>query len=156
MEFETELDLQLDALEYPEVFAKTKTEKTGLIKSRLSFRRSLTRLNELSKWLPFFSFIIRTTEKEAVETRYMLLKTRLIASNDVLWYLNYVRQFVKDRQKVLDGISALENKHREFVEDNRKQIEHMTKEYPEILQEFEKKIIYALLDRKEQHNHFVI
>lgn len=156
MEFETELDLQLDALEYPEVFAKTKTEKTGLIKSRVSFRRSLTRLNELSKWLPFLGFIIRTTEKEAIETRYMLLKTRLIASNDVLWYLNYIKQFVKDRQTVLDGISALEKKHMEFVEDNRKQIEHMVKEYPEILEEFEKKIIYALLDRQEQHNHFVI
>lgn len=152
MEFDTELDLQQDALEYPDVKAFRGQTRGGKIKSRTSFRRLIRKLNEISKNYPFLRFIVRSTEEDAIEDRFMLLKLRLISSADVLWYLDYIKKFAKDNTEVLAGIETLAKEHSDFIADNEEQLKSLIESYPEILNRYQKRVIYSILE-PQGHNH---
>ncbi len=153
MDFETELDLQLDALEYPDVFISKGVDKDGHVKSRRSFRTYIKSLQSISTFLPFLKWFVRSTEKDAVLSRYMVLMARVLTSDDVLWYLNYVKQFARGDKTVLKGIDELEQQHILMNEENTAQLNNLMKEYPELIRHHQKKIIYNLLEHREIHVH---
>jgi CPA1 family monovalent cation:H+ antiporter len=153
MDFETELDLQQDALEYPDVFPFRGQTRGGQIDSGRSFRSVVADLKHLQKRFPFLGFIIRSQEKDLIVDRYMLLKTRLISSNDVKWYLEYAHEALKERPEVVKVIDRLAKEHDEFIKDNTEHIERLNKEYPELLAKYQKQVVYSLIGQGETHEH---
>ncbi len=153
MDFETELDLQLDALEYPDVFISKGMDQQGHVKSRRSFRHYIKNLHTIANYLPFLKRFVRGTEKDVVVSRYMVLMARVLTSDDVLWYLTYVKQFVRSDKTVLKGIDELEKQHIALHEENTSQLNDLVKEYSDLIKHHQKKIIHNLLERREIHIH---
>ena len=155
-DFMAELDLQEDALEYPDIYGKTVDSETGHIKSRKTFRQQISQLDAAIDKYPFLKRFFRKQEKDIIRQRYMLLKTRLIASSDVLWYLDFVSKLVKNKKDVLAGIEKLKMQHKSYEEDNRKQLNSIGTQYKKLIEEYEHKVINHLLYRREIHNHMVL
>lgn len=153
MDFESELDLQLDALEYPDIFVTRGVSKDGHVKSRTSFRKVIQRLNHAARYLPFLKNVIKRTQKDVILNRYMLLMTRILTSDDVIWYVNYVKQFVRGNKDVLKGLDEIEKEHMSLFEDNNAQIKDLMKEHSDLIKKHQKHVIANLLESRESHTH---
>lgn len=153
MDFETELDLQEDALEYPDIFSRG-MDKKGRIKSRVAFRSYLKKFNQLSQYIPFGKKFFKTPKRDIIVGRYMILRARLLSSYDVLWYLNYVKQFVKSNKEVLKGLEELSKEYMFLQENNESHINELMNEYPEIIKKHQESVIYNLLEQREKHVHY--
>ncbi|MFW5703735.1 MAG: cation:proton antiporter [Patescibacteria group bacterium] len=155
-EFLSELDLQEDAILYPDIFGSSVDDRTGHIKSRRSFRKMMQQTDTFMRYIPFFKKFFCKKEHDLVRQRYMILKTRIIASSDVIWYLDYVKRLVTGKEEVIDGFAIIAERHNKYLDENRRQLKNLQAKYPVIIEHYEREIIYRLLHKREIHNHQVI
>lgn len=136
-ELDAQLDLQWDAVEYPEVNLRL-TDKNGKIKSALRFRQ---RLLSLRRWIanfPYISKFFGINKDFLYFERFMLVRARIIGSNRVLSFLAEIKKNCSNKN-LQNEIKNIINKYRFFVTKAKKEIRILRKEF--LIKPFELKIL---------------
>lgn len=142
--FESELDLQQDALEYPEMFGTRAMDKEGKVKSGVSFRKRLLSLRKFVSKYKLLSKILGITDESLVNDRYGLLRARIFTSYAVLEYLDRVEKLIK-KPILKKAIQIVRENQEGLIAKNQKEIEKISEEYPSVVELYQRQIIQALI-----------
>jgi len=143
-DFDSELDLQQDALEYPEVFKGRAIEEGGYTKSRTTFRKQLLNLRSMLYRYPIVGRFLGISTADAIRARYMKLRARVFTSYAVLSYLNKVKNLF-DKPIQHNAIVDVKIMQDKYIKKNQIEISLLEKEYPEIVSEYQHAIIKSLV-----------
>lgn len=144
-EFESELDLQQDALEYPNLYQTHIINKKGEITSRKAYRKRLIIFRRFIAQYAMLSKILHISEKEIVLDRYALLRARYFTSFAVIDYLDRLEEkFVKNKsiKRDIDEVRTIQTAH---IQRNQEELDEIAKEYPEYVIEYQKKMISKII-----------
>lgn len=134
--FETQLDLQLDALEYPGL-ATLPTYK--------SFKERRERIRKLSNNYPILARIADVPEKTLVKNRIALLKVRIDTTYKVLKHLDRLKKHFQDAKSELKAIKTVEKEYKYYLDYNLKQYQKLRAEDPEASQKFTEEYLYKII-----------
>lgn len=147
-DFEAELDIQQDALEYPEVYKSRATTDGGLVDSRRSYRKRIAQLRGAFKNVPFLKNILKQSEQEAIRERIGLLKARIITSEMVIEYLQKLDKCMGKKDIFTQAINTLRSEHEVFIDKNKKEFTQLSAQHPKLLKEYQKSLAYSFIVQK--------
>lgn len=147
--FDSELDMQLDALEYPAILKPRVVSKDGYIKRKKSYRQQLLLIKQTINKYPILKRYFGINEKDVIEERYQLLQARVFTSYAVLDYLNEVDKIFTQEQfkKAIREVKELQDK---YITDNTQEILSIDKSYPIIAENYQKRIIRFIIQEGGQ------
>jgi monovalent cation:H+ antiporter, CPA1 family len=140
-----QLDIQEDALVYPEIFAERVIDKHGLVDANISFRR---RLRSLKEWAWQFSVLGRmlgVTQQQLILERYMTLKARLVGNQAVIEYLDHVAAVFMEKKKSGQALAEVRLRYIKFRRHNRQELQALTKKYPKIIEKYHVKLVQGFI-----------
>lgn len=142
--FDSELDLQQDALEYPEIRPTRAVSKSGMIRTGTSFRKRVLNLRRFALRYKGLSNFLGITEESLVTDRYGLLRARLFTSYAVLDYLEKVQKLItkKNLQKAVKEVQSMQEA---YIKRNEKEIAEIETKYPRIVMAYQKNMIDLLI-----------
>jgi monovalent cation:H+ antiporter, CPA1 family len=143
-EFESELDIQQDAIEYPEVY---KIDPEAQLKKRVTLRKRLFRIRKATSQYPIIRTILQTSEENLVKEQYNLFRVRLFTSYAVLDYLQSVERIFRtdEERRAIDQVKNMQNM---FIEHNLELVTQLEELYPEIAKTYQKKMIAYLVEEQ--------
>ena len=147
-DFDTELDLQQDALEYPEVYSGRAITEGGKVDSGRSFRNRIKVLRDWTRFFPFMKNWAKDSRDNLIEDRVALLKARIITSETVMDYFKKLDCFMNDSKDCHSVIATLIKQQEELIEKNKKHLQLLTKEHPRLLQDYQRQLAYSMLHVK--------
>lgn len=147
-DLEIELDLQRDALEFPEVASGRGYMPGGLIDTSRSFRKRLRNWQLAVRTLPLVKNFLQMSERGLIEERLSLLKARVVASEAVLDYLERVKGSFMSRKRALQSIKAVKREHMNYIKSNETKLKELEKQYPRITKDYQKRLVYTLISNK--------
>ncbi len=150
-DFDSELDLQQDALEYPEVNSGRAFKAGGIINAQGGFRKRLARMRTLASQFPLIKSIFKSSSKFLIEDRIGLLKARVITSDMVIEYLGKMKTYLADMSQN-KFIEILIKEHQELIIENNEELTRLTRDNQIVIQAYQRKLVYNLLSTKH-HTH---
>jgi len=144
-EFDSELDLQQDALEYPEVFQGRAIKRGGFISSKRKTARK--RLLDFRKKLgdyPGINILFPYDKNELEMEHYVLHRIRIITSYAVLDYLERVEKLFNSRVHK-EAIESVRKTHKEYIKQNDESINKIEKNKPVLVMEYQKTLIKSII-----------
>jgi monovalent cation:H+ antiporter, CPA1 family len=145
-EFESELDLQRDILEYPDLYTKMVSNKTGEINTRTPFRKRLAFFKRFISKHTLLSRILRISERDIILERYTLLRVRLLTSYVVLDYIKDLENIFHGNKKITLSLKDMKNMHvKKYMKRNQKEINRLSTEYPDIIIPHQQKVATQLI-----------
>lgn len=145
-EFESELDLQRDVLEYPNIYTKTVSNKTGEINTRMPFRKRLTAIKRFIANHTMLSRILRINTHDLILERYSLLRIRILTSYVVLDYIKELENIFYSNKRVLKELKKIKNLHvKKYMKRNQKEINNLSIEYPNLIISYQQKVATQLI-----------
>ncbi|HSA84244.1 MAG TPA: cation:proton antiporter, partial [Patescibacteria group bacterium] len=144
-EFESELDLQEDILEYPHMYDIRGVNSVGDIVTRKSFRKRLSIWKKFIVRYKWLSRILNISEKDIVSERYSLLRARLFTSYAVLNYIDRVEKLFHHNQKMVKAIVAVREVQQRYIKKNQKENQHLSIDYPNLIISYQKNIVEKLI-----------
>lgn len=145
-EFESELDLQQDILEYPSLYKTRGINKVGDLVTRLSFRKRLSIFRKSIAKHTFLSRLFGIKEEEIVSERYSLLRARLFTSYAVLSYIDRIEGIFFHKPKMLKAIKTVRKLQERYIARNRKEIQQLSIHYPHVIIAYQKRVIIQLIE----------
>lgn len=148
-QFDSELDLQQDALEYPEIQTTRVVTKKGMIAKGSSFRKRIINLRRFASHHALLSKLFDITEKSLVRDRYGLVRARLFTSYAAIDYLDHVKKIIVDKnlQKV---ISQVRETQESYIKKNQNEINGLEKQYPTLATSYQERMINLLITRQDK------
>jgi monovalent cation:H+ antiporter, CPA1 family len=144
-EFESELDLQQDALEYPDLYTVHIVNKKGEIHSKKSFRKKLLMFRRFIANYTLLSKVLHINEKEIILERYALLRARLFTSYAVLDYLDRLEKKFATNKIITSDLEEVRKIQLKYVANNQKELDEVTKEYSDYVTEYQTKMITKII-----------
>jgi hypothetical protein len=144
-DFDSELDLQQDAIEYPEIKGVGVVRKDGRMNTGLSFRKRLIRIRRFALSFGFLSKILNINEESLVQERYGLLRARLFTSYAVLEYLERVGKIIT-KVELRKAIASVREMQEEYIAKNQNEVAEIEKEYPSIVTRYQRSVITSLIN----------
>lgn len=143
-EFDSELDLQQDTIEHPEVYNIRSVDEDGHLNSTLTFRKRLARIRRFAGQHRVLSKLAGITAEDLVKERYSLLRARLFTSFAVLDYLERVEKiFGKNgKKKAIGEVRRVQNA---YIQSNQEEVNQIEKQYPQIVNEYQEKMIRSII-----------
>jgi hypothetical protein len=148
-DFDAELDLQQDALEYPEVFSGRSIEKGGKRATAQSYRQRILRLRRLASQFPLLKSLFKAERLATIKERMGLLRARILTSEMVLSYLSKIEQYLQLDKPQMLFIQKLVKEHQMLMKQNEEELTKMNKENIQIARAYQKKIAFNLLNSAE-------
>lgn len=142
--FESELDIQFDALEYPNLKNLRVINEDGLISTKKSYRKRLMQLRHTIGKFPYLRKYFGVNAEDMIEERYQLLRARLFTSYAVKDYLADVENiFTQQKFKAaIDEVRALQDK---YIEKNTKEIEEIDASNPQVTENYQRRIVRYII-----------
>jgi CPA1 family monovalent cation:H+ antiporter len=131
-EFEIELDLQADAVEYPLTFADGTIDHEGRIRSGRSFRHRLYKLRDQAAHMPFLRGLFRVTEEQLTMERIELLNIRIWTSKEAIGYLERIKSLLSDR-RITKMVNRLIDRHGKLIAKNQAGLEALSNSHSDII-----------------------
>lgn len=149
-EFDAELDVQQDTIEYPEIYPTRGVDQDGRLQRVWTLRKRLLRLRRFIAQYPVVSKILAVSTDDLVRERYGLLRARLFTSYAVLDYLERVEKiFGKNgKKKAIATVRAVQNS---YIKANQKEIDDLEKKYPKVVKEYQETMIHSLINSNSSH-----
>ena len=144
-DLDIELDLQQDALEYPELFSGRGYEWGGRLPTKETYRKRLATARTYIARVPFLSSFFASTEEEIVRERYSLLRARILTNETVLRYLRRVGRLVR-KPSLHKSIDLVRTMYQRYNEKNALQVRELEEKYPEIVFTHQKRLAQSLLN----------
>ncbi len=136
-EFDTELDLQEDELDFEE-----KTNDT--FSTQKSFRKRLLKAREMANNLPVLNTLFGLSPDEVILNRYQLLKARILVSEEVFKYFKKVKEIIGDK-KLVGEINNIIEIHEGYVKSNRSQVIEIESKHKKAIENYQKEQIKTLI-----------
>lgn len=146
LEFEGELDLQQDAVQYREVAEGRGFSSGGLVKSKTSFRKQLNRWRRWLLQLGVMKNWLNNYHIRLVQQRVQLLRARLISSDEVLRYLRYLEQYLLTDGSRNDVLQSLKERHQGFNRENQSELQEYERSFPKVYAEYQSKVLKNMLN----------
>ncbi len=143
--FETQLDLQMDALEYPEVDIGRGVAKGGQLATREAFWVRLSRLQKAGERFLFLRRLSKERQKEEIMDRISFLRARIISSKKVIDYFCKLEKLFAKNKNELNLVRVIKAEHIEHIDYNKKQEQILSDKYPEIAKEFQEKYAHSII-----------
>lgn len=149
-DFDLELDLQQDALEYPEVFEGRAIEKGGTIHANYSYRQKIKKLERNIKTFPIGKSVLKESEHEIILERYELLRVRISSSIHVLSYLEKVEKLLgtNEAKKAVQKVKIV---HEKYLQSNKKEVKEIETKNKKLVSIFQKEILNTVLQNGHTH-----
>lgn len=144
-DLEAQFDLQEDALEYPDLFATRVITKGGMVDSSYSYRRQLRRIKVWASKFGLLAKILGASEDQLVKERYMLLKARLIANEQVLDYFSQVNKLFSVKKKEEKALQEVTARYTQFRQNNREELEHIARQHTSVVEEYNLNLVSSFL-----------
>lgn len=125
-EMDAQLDLQADAIDYPNLHTRGVGEK-GMIPSALRFRQQVLRARRNVAQFTWLARILGISKEQIVHDRYMLVRGRLIASRRVLLFLKEVRENCI-HEKFVQCLHDMSQKYETFVRNAEAELTFLRKD----------------------------
>ncbi len=133
LEFETELDLQGDVVEYQQL-------KNININSQKSYRKRLLKAKVIANNFPLLNSIFGTSPEDLIINRYQLLQARILTSEDVFSYFEKVKELIKDK-KLNEKLNEMIATHEGYVARNKTELIELEKNHKKLIDGYQYKII---------------
>ncbi|MCX7928529.1 MAG: sodium:proton antiporter [Patescibacteria group bacterium] len=146
-DFDVELDMQEDALEYPEVYKGRSYQKGGLISSKSSFKEQIETLKLLMVKIPFAKSIFKKSEEKIIKERISLLKARIITSKEVINYFKKLLHLLKQNKIVKKEIKRIIHQQLKLISKNESSLEEIIKENPNAYLQYQKTIAHSFVNK---------
>lgn len=143
-DLESELDLQQDALEYPEVYAGRSYRSGGRLESREAFRRRIRTLKQVASRVPWLKQLTQSSMEDVVFERYCLLKARVVSSQAVIEYLTHLKKRLGKTSNT-QAITSQITRQRSLIAGNQGQAASLEAEYPGIVHRHQRQLLESLL-----------
>ncbi len=143
-QLEAEIDLQEDALKYPNVYKGRGFSSGGKIDTTSTFKNRLHHLTQFISRHKLLGFIARKSEETLVYDRFTFLKARIIASYKVLEYLKHLQKIFKD-DKTKSAITTVKKDHKKYIKLNQQKADQLSQKYPHILEKHQQATIKSLI-----------
>jgi CPA1 family monovalent cation:H+ antiporter len=140
-QFEGELDLQQDALEYPEVSSGRGYGPGGHLDTSTSFRQRLLRLRMLMKSLPFLKGFLWPSKEQLIVDRLQMLQARILASSEAIEYFQKVKQLMLGSLRATKAVDDVISEHEQLRLKNNFQLQALAQEYPKTYAKFQQDMI---------------
>lgn len=147
-EFESELDLQQDALEYPELYKTKGIDKRGRINSRTPYRKRLNLVRQFIARHRVLSMILHIKTNDIITERYALLRARLFTSYAAIDYMDRLKKIFAHHEDLVKRIEFVKSIQNEFVTYNKQELEELATKYPELVTAYQKKIVSQIIYTK--------
>lgn len=149
-QFQSELDVQQDALEYPEVFSGRAIERGGFINSKDSYRTRIRQIRQLVQAFPMFKKFLKRSEQQEIEDRYALLRARIITNSQVIEYLDKVRKTLtaEHQQKTIDTVKAAQV---ELIKSNQQELVEMENSNQQVILKYQNRVLNKLITLSHIH-----
>ena len=144
-DYETQLDIQQDSLEYPEVYKIRGVNKEGRFPHRKLYRDRLRSIQKRVRNFPYLKKYFGFQENELVEERLMSLKVKISCVEEVLIYLERVRVVFKGSKPALGVIKKIEGEYFSRREEYEKDIYDIKQEFPQVVKEYQLSVVSKLL-----------
>lgn len=143
-QFESELDMQLDALEYPQTSKVRAVDKKGLLHTRRSYRQQLMNLKRIMIRYPLLRKYFGWNEEELIEERYQLLRARILTSYAVKDYIDKVEKIstLPNYKTAILEVRSMQNR---YIEQNTQEIATITSDYPSVIENYQKRLIRYII-----------
>lgn len=145
--FESQLDLQEDALEYPEVYKGRGFTGGGYLRTERSFRLRMAKFREIVKTLSILSRLFDVDEKAVVQNRYALLNARLITTYDVYHYLDRVEEMYP-KNGINRSVKKVRKQYRNFEKSNNLEIGKLKTRYSREIDAYQNKVLHQIIERE--------
>lgn len=141
---DAQLDLQQDALEYPDVFVSRVIDKEGQIDAQRSFRFHLRRLrHRMSSW-PVLRKLFGAESNQLILERYLLLKTRLAGNQQVMDYFDQLDHLLQSK-KLRQAIRTVRQKYKQFAKNNKQELTEIVAQNAKLVTGFHQKTLDKML-----------
>lgn len=142
--FESELDLQFDALEHPSVYPVRGIGKGGYIHTTRSYRKRLVKFRQLMSKYPMLNRLLGITPESIIEERYQLLRARLFTSYAVIDYLAAVENYFEkaDLRKMVNQVRRTQQS---YIKRNLQEVKLISKQHPNIVANYQRRIIRFII-----------
>ena len=127
-----------DALKYPTLFDKNKL-------TQIYNRQNENQPLNTSKALNWVQRIIGETKIKQIKYRINELKVKTTTYDNVLDYLDHVKKYIKDKPSALKAIKQVKQEYQTYYKNTTKQLSQLENQFPEIVEEYQKKLIKALI-----------
>lgn len=129
--FESELDLQQDALRHPTIKASRAVGVRGTLKTQVSFRHQLATwsIPTWAKHFPGLKRFVRSNQQRTINHRLSLLRARIMTSDYVLGYFAEVRPFFVANKPALQVLDEVIANHKKLSRQNQAEITSLEQSY---------------------------
>ncbi|MDH5533231.1 MAG: sodium:proton antiporter [Candidatus Pacebacteria bacterium] len=141
--FQGEIDMQLDAIEYPDLYYGKNYQLGGQIPSKESFYNALHKVTRKIKIAPFLNSYFNNRKDNIIMDRLSLLQSRIVTSGEVIQYLEHITDLTKNKQ-INKIIKEIISEHEQYRLKNNFQIQEISREFPRLYREFETKTVETL------------
>lgn len=142
--FEKQVDLQKDALNYPDVYEGRSFSRGGLQEKHKQFLDGLETYKKYARRYRFLKRFFSDLYKRRVSARYALLRARVVASDDVIAYMKRVKAIV-DQEKLQDVVETVIAEHYAYKRRNKKHIRELDENFVGITKKYQKDIIHKVV-----------
>lgn len=144
-DFEAQLDLQQDAVEYPEVYEGRGFEAGGKIRSQETYRKKVNRIKKTIASSPYAFTFLKESKKRIITNRISLLKARVTASKDVLVFLSKMTVLFSNNESAKEVLKSVHEKHTVYIKENTSELEEIIEENKELYIEYQRNVAKYLL-----------
>ncbi len=147
--FESELDLQLDALEYPTVYPIRGVEKGGYVHRNYSYRKNIVKLKQFIIKNKFLNKFFKISKQSIIDERYQILRARLFTSYAVLDYLESVESYFNEKS-LLKMINDVRQTQQKYIDMNQEEINQISQQHPQIIDNYQRRIIRFIIQEGKE------
>jgi monovalent cation:H+ antiporter, CPA1 family len=148
-QFSTQLDIQQDVLEYPEIYARA-IDKNGRLTNQETMAKKLKRMRKLAAQIPLLKNLLDESEDQTIRDRYALLRARNIASEAVIGYIDRVESSFKEKTDKA-ALATVRRLHQKFISDNTKEIKQVGNKYKGVVTQYQKSLAESLILSPSTH-----
>jgi hypothetical protein len=139
--FRSEIYLQEDAIEYPDVARGRSYEFGGYVDSEKIFKNTVRKLIKLIEHFSIFEKLFKNRKKSLIENRFMLLNARMIAGNNVIAELKSLKKIIGDNTITQGCIDHIVKSRKLMLKDNERQIKEIEKIYPKLMHSYQERVL---------------
>ena len=140
IELESEIDMMLDSLEYPQIYTSPVLQE-GKFTTSYSLRKKILSLRTKISFIPFLGKFFDITQQKLVHERATLYWARSIYCVKSLQFLDNIEQYFEH--------DIIENIEREIyfqLEENQKSFQLLKKKYPKIIKRFQQRKVKRIFN----------
>lgn len=144
-DFDTQLDLRADALEYPEKFAARALKSDGSEQSHVNFEEQIAKLQAKELTLSgMWRSNVRASWESKVLERYSLLRARAITAQEIVEYLDRAEKVLG--KIFAKSIAVVRAEYLDYVDENQAGKDRLEKQYGELVESYRLQLLSRLVN----------